>query len=192
MRPRTERAAAVADRAIELLVGCLAVAGVACVAGWIASAAWGLGLVSFATGSMTPHYPTGSIAVSVPVRLDQVRIGDVVTVERGGGLPPITHRVVAVTVDPAGDRAMVRLRGDANRVEDPAPYAVTALRKVVLRLPPAAEALRATGSPVVVAGIGTVIAGSLAWAFWPERIRPRHRRDRDDADRLEPVGRRRA
>ena len=157
-----------------LLVVC-AVAGAVSVVWWILSVALGLGLVSFATGSMTPRYPVGSVAVSMPVALDAVRSGDVVTVQRGGGRPPITHRVVAIDVAPSGDRAAVRLKGDANQVEDPSPYAVTALRRVVLPLPPVADALRYTGSPVVIAAIGLLIVGAFAWAFWPERIRPRHR-----------------
>jgi signal peptidase I len=180
LRPRAERDATrsgLVDRSIEVLVACAGLAGLVCVAWWALSLGLGLGLVSFATGSMSPHYPTGSIAVTAPVALDRVQVGDVVTVQRGGGLPPITHRVVSVRLAPGGGRAVVALKGDANRVEDPAPYTVTALRKVVLPLPPVADVLRYTGSPAAVVGIGAVIAGCLAWAFWPERIRPRHRRD---------------
>lgn len=167
-----------------------AVAGLASVAWWIVSAVVGLGLVTFATGSMSPKYPTGSIAVSMPVALDHVRIGDVVTVQRGLGLAPITHRVIGITVASDDRTASVRLKGDANQQEDPAPYAVTALRRVVLPLPPVADALRYTGSPVVVLGVAAIIVGAIAFAFWPERIRPRHR-DPAAAVRVgpEPVGR---
>jgi signal peptidase len=180
LRPRaddTATAARLLGGAIDVVVGCLAIAGMASVAWWILSMCLGLGLVSFATGSMSPEYPTGSIAVSAPIALDRVRIGDVVTVQRAGGLEPITHRVIAIDVAPPGSHAIVRLKGDANRVEDPAPYDVTALRRVVLPLPAIADALRYTGSPIVISGIATIIAGSLAWAFWPTRIRPRHRDD---------------
>jgi signal peptidase len=178
MRRRTDAAETavrpigrVADAALVLC----ALAGLLSAAWWVLSAVLGLGLVSFATGSMSPKYPTGSIAVSMAVALDDVRVGDVVTVQRGHGLAPITHRVVGITVA-AGDRsASVRLKGDANQQEDPAPYAVTALRRVVLPLPPVADALRYTGSPAVVLGTGAIIVASIAFAFWPERIRPRHR-----------------
>ncbi|RIX28280.1 signal peptidase I [Amnibacterium setariae] len=178
MRRRSDRSAAsAASRLTDGLLLCCGVAGLVCVAWWALSLGLGLGLVSFATGSMSPRYPTGSIAVTAPVALDRVQVGDVVTVQRGGGLPPITHRVVSVRLAPGGGRAVVALKGDANRVEDPAPYTVTALRKVVLPLPPVADVLRYTASPAAVIGIGAVIAGCLASAFWPERIRPRHRGD---------------
>lgn len=124
---------------------------------------------------MSPRYPTGSVAVSAPIALDAVRIGDVVTVQRGPGRVPITHRVVGIHVASSGRAAVVHLKGDANTDEDPRPYDVTALRRVVLPLPPIADALRYTGSPVVVAGVCALIIGSIAFAFWPERIRPRHR-----------------
>lgn len=177
MRRRTdasEPAVRPLGRVADALLVCAALAGLLSVAWWVLSAFLGLGLVSFATGSMSPTYPTGSIAVSMPIALDAVRIGDVVTVQRGAGLAPITHRVVAISVAPSGTSATVRLKGDANGQQDPSPYSVTALRRVVLPLPPVADALRYSASPVVILGVGAVIVGSLAFAFWPERIRPRH------------------
>ena len=189
----TARSAHSAGRVLDAALACCAAAGLASVAWWIASACLGLGLVSFATGSMSPGFPTGSIAVSAPIALQDVRGGDVVTVQRGGGLAPITHRVVAVAVAPGGRLATVRLKGDANRVQDPAPYAVTALRRVVLPLPPIADGLRYTGSPAGIAAIGTIVAGSIAWAFWPERIRARHRGPRAGTrPAAPPLGRRAA
>lgn len=177
MRPPSDEVAAPARLARVLDAGLVlcAVAGLLSVAWWIVSASLGLGLVSFATGSMSPKYPTGSIAVSAPIALDAVRVGDVVTVQRGEGLAPITHRVVSIDVAASGRAASVRLKGDANAVGDPSAYDVTALRRVVMPLPPIADALRYTGSPVVIAGVCALIVGSLAFAFWPERIRPRHR-----------------
>lgn len=165
------------SRALDAVLVCCAIAGLLSVAWWVASAALGLGLVTFATGSMSPKYPTGSIAVSGPIALDAVRPGDVVTVQRSEGLPPITHRVVSIDVARSGTSAVVHLKGDANRVEDPTAYQVTSLRRVLLPLPAIADALRYTASPVAVAAIGSIIIGSLAFAFWPERIRPRHRDD---------------
>lgn len=163
------------SRLIDVALACCGAAGLLSTVWAIASACFGLGLVSFATGSMSPEYPTGSIAVSAPVALRDVRVGDVVTVQRGPGVAPITHRVVGVDVAASGRSALVRLKGDANRVQDPDPYTVTGLRRVVLPLPAAAEVLRYTGSPVVIVGVGLLVVGSITTAFWPERIRPRHR-----------------
>ena len=177
MRPLSDEVVAPARLARVLDAGLVlcAVAGLLCVAWWIVSTCLGLGLVSFATGSMSPKYPTESVAVTMPITLEHVRTGDVVTVQRGHGLAPITHRVVAITVAPDDRSASVRLKGDANQQEDPAPYAVTALRRVVLPLPAAADALRYAGSPVVVLVVAAIIVAAIAYAFWPERIRPRHR-----------------
>ena len=195
MRRRTDAAAADSARPISrvadaALVLC-AVAGLLSVTWWVLAAFLGLGLVSFATGSMSPKYPTGSVAVTMPVALDHVAIGDVVTVQRGHGLAPITHRVIGITVAANDRSATVRLKGDANQEADPSPYAVTALRRVVLPLPAIADALRYTGSPVVVLSIGAIIVAAVAFAFWPERIRPRHREVVPVSVRAaaEPVGR---
>jgi signal peptidase I len=195
LRRRADEAVAARplSRLLDGVLVCCAIAGLLSIAWWVVSALLGLGLVTFLTGSMSPKYPTGSIAVSGPVALGAVRVGDVVTVQRPGGAPPITHRVVSIDVAPAGESAVVRLKGDANRVEDPTAYTVTSLRRVLLPLPPIADVLRYTASPVVVAGIGSVIVGSLAFAFWPERIRPRHREDAPmRRPTPSPVGRRTA
>ncbi|GAA2754156.1 S26 family signal peptidase [Amnibacterium kyonggiense] len=190
MRPRSEAEEPrirPAGRVADALLVIAALGGLLSVLWWTLSAVLGLGLVSFATGSMSPTYPTGSVAVSVPIALDRVAVGDVVTVQRVG-LPPITHRVLAVDVAPSGRSAVVRLKGDANTQPDPTPYDVTALRRVVLPLPPVADALRYAGSPLVVLTVALVIVGSIAYAFWPERIRPRHRESVPHASRQQ-VGR---
>lgn len=191
MRPRSETAETrihPAGRVADALLVLAALGGLVSVLWWVLSAFLGLGLVSFATGSMSPKYPTGSLAVTMPVALDRVAIGDVVTVQRGHGLPPITHRVIGVAVAPSGRSAVLRLQGDANAQPDPTPYDVTALRRVVLPLPPVADVLRYSGSPVVVLVVALVIVCSIAYAFWPERIRPRHR-EAVAAGPRQPVGR---
>ncbi len=69
------------------------------------------------TGSMEPEVPTGSLAIVVPVRGEEVAVGDVITFThplRPGAY--VTHRVVAIEDDPTG-RAFVT-KGDANALPD--------------------------------------------------------------------------
>jgi signal peptidase len=70
------------------------------------------------TGSMEPVIPTGSLAVVVPVRGEELAVGDVITFERPQSPRTyITHRIVAIE-DAGGGRALVT-KGDANVLEDP-------------------------------------------------------------------------
>lgn len=70
------------------------------------------------TASMRPSMPEGSVIVQVPVDLDTVRVGDVITYR----IPVedrrvVTHRVVKVVK--GGAQPEVRTKGDANRSPDP-------------------------------------------------------------------------
>ncbi len=74
-------------------------------------------------GSMGDAIPNGSLVIARWIAADQVRVGDVILVrERNGGDPaaPKIHRVTSV--QPDGDRIVVRTKGDANQTEDPEPY----------------------------------------------------------------------
>lgn len=82
----------------------------------------GVRLLPVLTGSMTPYAPAGSLAVTVPVHGDDVRVGDVIAFRapppfRLPGDRPVFHRVVALGhVD---GRAFMTTRGDANPGVDP-------------------------------------------------------------------------
>ena len=155
-----------------MLDGALAVVaalGLVVVLARLTGALLGLELVTFATGSMTPAFPQGAVAIAQRTPLTDVRVGDVVTIDRAGRMP-ITHRVIAVDVQ--GDRASVRLRGDANRQADPAPYRVDHLARVVVALPPPFWALRWIGTAQV--GTAAVVLAALAvvWGLWPRTREP--------------------
>lgn len=69
------------------------------------------------TGSMRPTMPEGSVVLTTPIPARSVRVGDVITYR----IPVedrriVTHRVVEVLQ--AGDRAVVRTKGDANKDPD--------------------------------------------------------------------------
>lgn len=71
------------------------------------------------TGSMTPAYPAGSMVVVRPS--EDVAVGDAVTYQLESGKPTVvTHRVVGIGYDGAGERSYT-LKGDANEAADPEP-----------------------------------------------------------------------
>lgn len=164
---------------VRVLDGALVVVaavGLVVVLGRLTGALLGLDLVTFATGSMTPAYPQGSVAVAQRTPLSEVRVGDVVTIDRAGRLP-ITHRVIGV--DLRGQEASIRLRGDANRTADPAPYVVDHVSKVVVALPPPLWGLRWIGTAQVETAAVVLAALAVVWGLWP-------RARRDAAPRVAP------
>jgi signal peptidase I, archaeal type len=136
---------------------------------------FGVSLVRLATGSMSPTYPADSVLLVQSVPAASVAPGDVVTVSRDGKVP-ITHRVVSVT--PGGTGAELVLRGDANDVDDPEPYHVVRVGRVIAGVPFGGAALAAVQSPLGL-GIATMlVAGIALWAWWPRREPGAHVRER--------------
>jgi signal peptidase len=128
----------------------------------------GVTLMMFRTGSMSPAIPAGSVAVVQQIAASEIHVGDVVTVDRAGGLP-ITHRVTSVQPGSSSAIRVITMRGDANAQDDLSPYPIESARIVRFSIPGIAPAIAAMGSPLVLGGI-TVAAASLAlWAFWPRR-----------------------
>jgi len=73
------------------------------------------------TGSMEPQYPPGTLVVVRGVDPAEIAIGDVITYQLRSGEPEVvTHRVVAVQVDAAGEQTFVT-QGDANNSADADP-----------------------------------------------------------------------
>lgn len=70
------------------------------------------------TSSMEPNYPPGTLIVVKPVEPSDVRIGDVLTYQLRSGEPEvITHRVISISTNTAGERSFV-LQGDNNSAAD--------------------------------------------------------------------------
>ena len=70
------------------------------------------------TGSMRPNFPPGTLIVAKPIHSDDVRVGDVVTIQlQSGEASYVTHRVVEVTTELSGERRF-RTKGDANDAAD--------------------------------------------------------------------------
>lgn len=137
----------------------------------------GTSLVIFTTGSMAPTIPTGSVALVRPVAASEIRVGQVVTVQRVGARLPVTHRVVSVESDPArADGRILVLRGDANSTNDPLPYRVTEAKLVLASVPGLGTAMTVARLPMVSGTVTVAVAALVMWAFWPSR-RAAHRRE---------------
>src|SRR5690606_12300222 len=108
-----------------------------------------------------------SLALVREVPASAIAVGDVVTVERPGALP-ITHRVTSVT-PAAGDARTITMRGDANSVDDPAPYTVTTVRSVLWAAPGLARLVVAFSNPMVLGGVTLSASALVTWAFWPRQ-----------------------
>jgi signal peptidase len=146
------------------------------VVGWLV-ASWALSasLVVLVTGSMSPGMPAGTAAVVRTTPAADLRVGDVVTVPRGGAR--VTHRVVAIDDVPGQPQErLLTLQGDANRTTDRDPYRVATAGRVVASLPGAGRVLETVRQPAA-AGAGVLLVAALvAWALWPERPRDDDRR----------------
>lgn len=169
MNARRSRAGVIGDALLWLA----SIGGVICILAVIAAVAFQVTLIMFKTGSMEPTIPTGSLAVVHRIPASEIRVGDVVTVDREGQLP-VTHRVTSV--QGSGDTRTITLRGDANPTDDIAPYVVSDVRIVWFSLPGWASVVVWFSNPVVL-GVLTVGATALVtWAFWPRDDRHGRRR----------------
>ncbi|GAA2072388.1 signal peptidase I [Microbacterium hatanonis] len=168
------RRGAVRDGVITVL----GVVGILTIVWLAASAALGLSIIVFVTGSMSPSLPTGSAAVVREVPASELAVGDVVTVPRPNSPAPVTHRIVAIDDVPGNvDARSLVLRGDANTIDDPDPYVVEDVRRVVVGAPGAGWVVIAAKTPAAMAGITLVVAGAIAWALWPASS-PRRAREK--------------
>lgn len=150
----------------DLLLWIAAIGGVICIVLVILAYTAGITLIMFKTGSMSPTIPAGSVAVVQRIPASEIEVGDVVTVDREGELP-ITHRVTSITDGATPAQRVITMKGDANALEDPAPYMVTSGRIVLFSVPGIATIIVGMGNPFVLGGITVAAAVLVVWAFWP-------------------------
>jgi signal peptidase len=162
---RRRRGAKVAG---EVLLTVAAIGGTICILAVVVAMVFHVTFILFKTGSMTPTIPTGSLAVVQRIPASEIRVGDIVTVDRGT-LLPITHRVTSVKKAPTDDVAsrQITMKGDANTAPDPEPYVVSHVRRVMLSVPGLAYPLVAISNPLVIGGITVGAAALITWTFWP-------------------------
>lgn len=94
----------------------------------LAALLFGLKPLVFVSGSMGPGIPAGSLGLAVPTPVEDVAVGDVVSVLTSDDVR-VTHRVVEKT------EAGLILKGDANPVADLHPYAVGSADKLLVSFP---------------------------------------------------------
>ena len=105
-----------------------AILGSLCLLMTLAALLFGLKPLVFTSGSMGPGIPTGSLGLAVPTPVEDIAVGDVVSVVTSDEVR-VTHRVAEMT------EAGLILKGDANPVADLQPYAVDSVDKLLDSVP---------------------------------------------------------
>ncbi len=113
------------------------------------------------SGSMRPTFPPGSVLLSEPVPVADLRVGDVITYS----IPVQDHRIVTHRVVRIVSQGVVQTKGDANRAVDPwvARLAGTTAWRVRGAIPGLGYLINALSRPVlrVVTVFGS-LGGALA------------------------------
>lgn len=145
-------------REIALTLG--AVIGLVCIL--VAAAALLLGITPLIvrSGSMEPTIPTGALAIAKDLPANDIKPGDVISVDNQQGIR-ITHRVVSVD-SVSGDAAAVTLKGDANGVPDAQPYVITSAKRVAFHVDGLGYAIAWLNTPAAMA-VGALIVAALVW-----------------------------
>ncbi|NLA65956.1 MAG: signal peptidase I, partial [Leucobacter sp.] len=156
----------------ETMLNLAALGGLICIVLVALSFFFNISLIMFKTGSMSPTIEAGAVAVVQQIDASQIRVGDVVSVNRENALP-VTHRVTSVSGegDGAGNTRTITMKGDANEAEDPLPYTVTDVRRVMFSVPGLAKVIVAFSNPLVLGGITVAASVLVTWAFWPRDAR---------------------
>ncbi len=141
----------------EALLTLGAVLGALCLLLGLLAVTFGVHLLVFQSGSMSPTIHTGDLALSRTVSAAELRPDDVVSVIDAGG-NRVTHRVVDVVRQ--GDLRQLTLKGDANESIDQETYTVAEAQRVVFVLPKAGYVVSWTTSPlglVLLGGYGAFL-----------------------------------
>lgn len=134
---------------------------------WLAfSAVTGAQIVLFKTGSMSPTMPAGSAAISMPVAVSEIQVGDVVTVRRIAGNLLVTHRVVELGQFTDTGRELI-LQGDANSLPDSRPYDVSQALRILTPVPGLGEVVQVLRIPAVAGTMTVFVAAVVALTLWP-------------------------
>ncbi|KQV76722.1 hypothetical protein ASC61_17895 [Aeromicrobium sp. Root344] len=142
----------------EAALSLAAVAGALSILVMLASFAFGVHPLLFKSGSMEPTISTGDLSIAHTVKVSDLHIGDIVSV-REPHQDRVTHRVV--DIQGTGATRQVTLKGDANRVIDPAVYNVKDAERVVFTVPKAGYVVawfsHAPGSYVLAAYVALML-----------------------------------
>lgn len=150
----------------ELALNVGAIAGTICIVATVLSLMFGVKPLVFRSGSMSPAISTGSLALAHRVSVDEVKVGDVVSVTNPQGTR-ITHRVFRI--QHSGGQTLLTLKGDANAQPDLLPYPVTKVDRVFAHVGFLGYLVAWLSSGIAIF-LGGLLAGALLMlAFGPIR-----------------------
>ena len=145
----------------------LAALGTVSIAFVVLAVVFDIGILMFRTGSMGPTIPAGSVAIARQIPAAEMSPGDIVTVERGEGELPVTHRVTRIIEsDPVTGAVTFDMRGDANDSDDPGPYVASTVKLVLFSIPGGAPVIQQFSNPVVLAGLTLAASLLVGWSVW--------------------------
>ena len=116
----------------EIALTAGAALGLLCIIAAAAAMFFGITPLIVRSGSMEPTIPTGAMAIAKDVSANDIKPGDVISVDNPQGLR-ITHRVVSVD-STASDAVALTLQGDANNVPDALPYVIESADRVLFHV----------------------------------------------------------
>lgn len=156
-----------------------AVLGTLCLLAALTGMLFGAKPLVFRSGSMSPAIATGALGISFPVDAQEIRTGDIISVENSAGVR-ITHRVV--TSQLVNGSATVTLKGDANAVSDPEPYVLRTADRVAFSVPLLGYGVSWLSSPAAMFVGGLFTAFLLYLAFGSARTKRAEKRPEDPDD----------
>ena len=148
----------------------------------------GLSMYVITGGSMTGAIPKGSVAFDRNVPVTSLQVGDVITFRPPGDAGNVTHRIVEVQKDAAGN-PVFQTKGDANEAVDPWLFTLdkSVQARYAFHIPYVGYVLAAFTLRAVRTAILVIVALVIVWltASWLRKT-PRHAED-EDAPHREPV-----
>jgi signal peptidase len=133
--------------------------------------------------SMEPAIHLGSVVVAERVRVDDLKVGDIVSVQVGSDKAVFTHRITRLV--PRADGLWIQTRGDANPGPDPSIIPATAvIGRATMWLPLAGYLIALLATPMGIALMVSIAGSLLAGAWFLEALEEtrRYRRQRARAD----------
>ena len=127
------------------------------------------------SGSMQPDIRKGDLLIAVPVPVADVDVGEVASLRSPSSGNLVTHRVTAIDRD--GSAYLIRMEGDANKVEDPDPYRVEAGTTVlhpVVTVPAAGNLVLLLARPAVSIPLAIAVLALIALSLVTPRPPARH------------------
>ena len=170
--------------AADVLVWALSVIGVLTLGVWAASTMGVIKPLIVVSGSMEPEIGTGDLVVATPVPIEDVEVGDVLSLRNDVTDRLVTHRVIEVAQHDDGSWH-VQMQGDANDSPDAGEYVVTddtvlaprwqlpGLGRVMMRLTDPSVAV-----PLLI-GVAALLALSLMRRSGSSRADPGRAEPRD-------------